>query len=197
MAMPGSLKKIERAKAADAARELELGDAARSCLRDGVSTEEYVQMLITRGELPDAVRVLAMALAKRESIWWACRCVRRGQAGPKPTETAALAAAEAWVREPTEERRRAAYAAAQAAPLATAAGCASLAVFFSGGSLAPPDVAAVPPAESLTGKSVANAVILAGVISEPAKAAEKYKAFLADGLAIAEGKESWEGAARR
>jgi hypothetical protein len=195
--MPGGLKKVEKAMAAEAARELELGEAARSCMRDGVSTEEYLRMLIARGELADAVRVLAMALAKRESIWWACRCVRRGVATPKPTEAAALATAEAWVREPTEEHRRAAYTAAQAAPIATPAGCASLAVFFSGGSLAPPDVAAVPPGESLTGKTVAGAVLLAGVVSEPAKAAEKYKAFLADGLAIAEGKESWEGAGKK
>ncbi|SPE38312.1 Putative secreted protein (fragment) [Candidatus Sulfopaludibacter sp. SbA3] len=89
-----------------------------------------------------------------------------------------------WISQPTDEHRRAAHAAAEAAQFSTPAGCAGLAAFFSGGSLAPPDSPAVPPGEFLTAKAVSGAVIFAAVSNEPAKAPEKFKQFLAQGLDV-------------
>lgn len=191
--MAAKLIKIEAKTAAELAGKLELSEAARAALRDGVGPAEYLDALVASGQWPDAVRLLALALPKREAIWWACRCARAAGPAPAPAAGTALGAAEAWVAEPTEERRRAAFPAAEAAQFGTPAGCAALAVFLSGGSLAPPDIAAVPPAEDLTGKTVAGAVLLAGVVAEPEKASEKYRAFVTDGLAIAEGKQALKG----
>jgi hypothetical protein len=75
--------------------------------------------------------------------------------------------------------------AANEAEFSTPAGSAALAVFFSGGSIAPPDMPAVPPEPSITPNSVAGSVMLAAVLKEPEKAQEKYQLFLAEGLKIA------------
>lgn len=191
--MAAKLIKIEAKTAAELAGKLELSEAAREALRDGAAPADYLDALMSGGQLPDAVRLLALALPKREAIWWACRCARAAGPAPSSAASGALAAAEAWVAEPTEDRRRAAFPAAEAAQFGTPAGCAALAVFLSGGSLAPPEITAVPPAEDLTGKTVAGAVLLASVLTEPERASEKYRVFLADGLAIAEGKQALKG----
>jgi hypothetical protein len=44
----------------------------------------------------------------------------------------------------------------------------------------------------LTAKAASGAVLLAGVLSEPEKAADKYDQFLALGLEIAGGKRPWK-----
>jgi hypothetical protein len=58
--------------------------------------------------------------------------------------------------------------------------------------LAPPQAPVVPPAEHLTGHGVAGSVLLAAVRSEPEKAPEKYKKFLAAGLDVARGANRWK-----
>lgn len=188
-----SQTKIEAKTAAELAGKLELSEAARSVLGVGLAPADYIERLMEGGHWTDAIRLLSLALPKRAAVWWACRCARKASAATTPAAGVALSAAEAWVAEPTEEHRRAAFPAAEKAPLGTPTGCAALAVFLSGGSLAPPDVAVVPPADDLTGKIVAGSVLMAGVAAECQKAPEKYRDFLADGLAIAAGKLTWEG----
>jgi hypothetical protein len=95
------------------------------------------------------------------------------------------------VADPTEENRRAAHAAAEAAGLAHPAGCAAMACFWSGGSLAPANLPVVPPGEHLTAHGAAGAVMLAAV-TEPAKAAERQARFLALGLEVAAGTRRWK-----
>ena len=81
-------------------------------------------------------------------MWWGWVCARRSAGeNPPPKIKAALDATEKWIAQPSEDNRRSAMAAAQKAELGTAAGCAGLAAFFSGGSLAPPDAPLVPPGE--------------------------------------------------
>jgi hypothetical protein len=142
---------------------------------------------------PEWLRLVARTLSKREAVWWACQCVRQVY-GPEPPArvTTALAAAEAWAAEPSEEHRRAAFAAAEAAGTGTPAGCAAVAAFWSGGSLGPPNVPAIPPAEHLTAQGAAGAVLLAGVLTEPEKAGEKYRRFLALGSDVARGQNRWQ-----
>lgn len=185
--MAGAWVRVTEKSAAAAGRAAKFGDEARALLRDGLAPADYLALLEGRGLYPDGVRFLAGALPKREALWWACQCLRQG--GGSPGE--AVEAVERYVRLPTDTHRRAAMAAGEAAGLDTPAGCAALAAFFSAGSLAPPDLPPVPPADHLTAVGVANAVVLAAVAPRPQEAPARFARFLALGRAVAEGGSRW------
>ena len=104
-----------------------LGDAARALLREHQAPQEYLSQLMEKGHFEDAVRFLAHALPKREAVWWAWVCARRAaDAEPPPKVKASLDATEKWIAQPNDENRRAAMSAAEAADVATAAGCAAV-----------------------------------------------------------------------
>ena len=85
-----------------------------------------------------------------------------------------------------------AFPAAEAAGLGHPAGCTALAAFLSGGSLAPPKLPDVPPADHLTADCVASALQIAAVLNDPAKAPDHHRAFLDVGLDVARGKNRWK-----
>ena len=106
---------------------------------------DFVGLLMEKALYPDAVRFIAHALPKREAVWWGWVCARRSAGeNPPPKIKAALDATERWIAQPNDDNRRLAMAAAEKAELGTAAGCAGLAAFFSGGSLAPPEARRCP-----------------------------------------------------
>jgi hypothetical protein len=163
----------------------ELGDPATALLKDGLGAREFLAILMEGNHFPDAVRFLAHGMPKREAVWWAWVCARRcGAPDPQGMAQTALDTTERWIAQPTEENRRAAYAAGEAAGFGTAAGCAGLAAFFTGGSLAPPNCPVVPPGEFLTAKAVAGAVIFSAVCIQPEKAEEKFRSFIEQGLGV-------------
>ena len=183
--------------AVEIAKLFALGDEPKKLLRDGLNPRQYLDVLLEKQYYVDAVRFLAHTLPKREAIWWACRCVRSvaGTSGSGP-QTAALQATERWVTDPSEANRREAQDAAEAAGMGTPAGCAAMAAFWSGGSMAPPNIPVVPPGETLTAHGVAGAILLAAVVTEPQKAAEKQRKFLTQGLEVLAGSNRWKEAPR-
>jgi hypothetical protein len=188
-----TLSKIPATKAAEICEHVALGDRSRDKLRPDSVPADFLNALIGEGLYLDAARFLAHALPKQEAVWWACQCARSaaGQALPEPA-AAALAAAELWVEDPTDEHRRAALIAAETAGIGTPAGCTALAAFLSGGSLAPENCPEVPPASHLTGRSVAGAITIAAVSQNPEKMTDKLQAFVASGLDVASGKSHWK-----
>jgi len=174
----------------------DLSEEAERLIRNEITPKAYVELLSERNLLQDAVRFLSAALGKREAVWWACFCARVvTDLKLHGVQADAIVAAERWVVAGTEENRRATMAAAEAAKIGNAASLAAMAAFFSEGSLAPPDVNPVPPAEDLTAKMAANAVWIGAVSSEPQKAPEKIRRFLTMGIEIAEGRNLWPIAA--
>ncbi len=188
----GTLSKVTASTAREVCQHFPLSDEAKPLLRDGLTPAQYLGALMEKQLHLDAIRLLAHALPKREAVWWACVCARSVLGNGPPEVTAALQAAEKWVADPSEENRRASQRAAEAAGMGNPAGCAAMACFWSSGSLAPPNVPAVPPAEHLTGHGVAGSVLLAAVASEPAKAPERYKQFLAWGQEVGDGVHRWK-----
>ena len=171
----------------------ELSEPAMALVRPGTHPRDYVALLMERELYPDAVRFLAHALPKREAVWWAWTTARRtaGEKPPPPVK-AALDATERWIAQPSDPNRREAMAAAEKAGFDSAAGCAGLGAFFSGGSLAPPELPPVPPGEYQAAKAVAGAVIIAAVSGEPAQAPEKFKKSIAQGLDVTNRIKLWE-----
>jgi hypothetical protein len=171
----------------------ELGEEAMALLRPHLHPLDFVALLMEKTLFPDAVRFIAHALPKREAVWWGWVCARRAAGeNPPPKIKAALDATERWIAQPNEDNRRLAMATAEKAELGTAAGCAGLAAFFSGGSLAPPNAPAVPPGEFLAAKAVSGAVIFAAVAKEPEKAPEKFRSFVAQGVEVTNRVKLWE-----
>jgi hypothetical protein len=181
-------KKVAADRAAAICQDIDLDEAARGLLAPELAPAAFLRLLVDGALYADAVRFLARALPKREATWWACLCARSALGeNPAPELLKALELAEQWVQRPTEEHRRLTYPAAQESQFGHPASWAAMAAFWSGGSMAPPDVPAVPPADNLTAKAVAGAVMLAAVQTEPEKAEAKYQRFLDQGIDIAGG----------
>ena len=187
-----TLTKISAKTAAEIYKLYPLSDDAKKVVRENMTPGQGLDALTAGKHHVDAVRLLAFGLPKREAVWWACQCARQAlPATPPPKVASALASAEKWVKDPSEDNRRPNQAAAEAAELSAPAGCAAMAAFMSGGSIAPPNVPVVPPGETLTAQMVAGAVLMAAVVTAPEKAAEKYQKFLALGVEIASGAKKW------
>ena len=178
--------------AAEICRNFPLSPAAAKLLRADTQPKPFLDLLIAKEHHADAIRLLAHSMPKREAIWWACLCIRPDKGPVAPTPTAAgQKAAEAWVADPSDEKRRAAHAAAQAEGIAAPVKLTCEAVFFSEGSMGPAEYQAVPAPDQLTATMAANAVILTAV-AEPDKMTAKYRQFLALGQDVAAGKNKWK-----
>lgn len=175
--------------ASELAQLCEFQDGAERHLKEGQTSRQFLDVLVRHELFADALRYLAHALPKTKAIQWACHCIRAAAEECEliATSTAALAAAETWLAEPTEENRRAAMTAAQADEFSSAAAWAAMGAFWSGGSMAPPEAPLVPPRADLTAKAVSGAVQLAAVCSQPERAPEKHRRFFELGLRLARG----------
>ena len=167
--------------------ELEAGPAA--ALAGAQTASDGIARLEAAGLRNDALRLVAHALPKREAVWWACMCAA---AVPDPqlpaADAAAGAAAQAWVRKPTEDAlRRAAWEAAQKTAFKSPEAWAAVAAFWSGGSMSPEGAPVVPPADHLTGVAVSGAVVIAAVRGHPERAEARIQRFLSAARDIAAG----------
>ena len=167
------------APAAVYCRDLDWSEPAQQLLQEDLPPADYLDRLIAADLLPDAVRFLAAWLPKPASVAWACGCVRSALGDSmRPADQAALDAAEAWASEPDEPKRRAAEGTAEACHYTGPAASVALAAFWSGGSLAAPDLAPVPPPETATTKAVTGALMMAAPCGDPAQAPQRYRDFL-------------------
>jgi hypothetical protein len=149
---------------------------------------EALALLESKSLLPEAVRVVAHALPKREAVWWACMCAAHTEPSvTSDTDRDARGAAEQWVRRPSEATRRAAMASAKAAAFKSAEAWAAIAAFWSGGSIAEPNKAEVEPAPHLTGTAVSGSVALASIRGNPERRTFRLRRFLESAHNIAAG----------
>ncbi len=184
------LKKITAAVAQEVYRKyaLDIEPEEETLLDDKIAPANFLDGLIQAEEFAYAAKFLAFSLPKREAIWWACLVVREVLPEDAPPEArAALQAAEAWVYKPSEENRCAVMEKGEAADDGSPAAWAAFAAAWSGGSLTPADMEPVPPPEDLTGKAVNTAITLAAYGTEPERAEEKFRLFVAQGMDVAQG----------
>lgn len=159
----------------------------------GGSALGTAQLLVESGLLNDACSVLAQALTHRAAVWWAC-CAARNEpgGGPSEVELPVLTKAEAWVRTPEQDKAYAAQEASSEIGLACPAGCAALAAFLAGNSMAPPHIDPLPPLPHLTGLAAVGAIRLSAERREPSNAESMLHTFLQLGFAIAHGEHNWD-----
>jgi hypothetical protein len=187
-----AFSRVPAASAAEVCRRFPLGRDATALLRDDLTPDQFLGLLVERRLFRDATNFLAFALPNREAVWWAILCAREGT-GPAPPEpvATALRAAEAWVQDPSEANRRATRAASKAAGTRSPAGQAASAAFQSGGSVGPSDGPELPPREYATARAVVFAITFAaseGPLDQPPR---RFPGFLALGVEVATGANLW------
>jgi hypothetical protein len=173
--------------------EIGIGRTAKLYLRPEITPRHYFARLLVHNEPGDAVRFQAFSLPKREAVWWACLCLRSvSDPMRKPKQAEALKAVVRWVLDPSEEHRQAAGKAGKVATFGTPVGAIAMSVFFSGGSIMPPDEKEVPPDPTLTANILTGTI--AGLIGEvpPEKAKPTLLSFIALGIGVAMGKYPWK-----
>ncbi|MFL5297562.1 MAG: DUF6931 family protein [Phenylobacterium sp.] len=157
--------------------------------RDDQPPEGFFDGLRAEGRNHEAAMFLGQALPRFEVVTWAARSVRDlSPPQPPPADADALKAAFLWLQDPSENRRRAAFEAASAADTVAPQRLCALAVFFSGGSLAPENLEPVLAPKETAGKFAAAAVISAA--SASGKPAEALDAALKLGEALAVGSDA-------
>lgn len=177
--------------AVDVAKSVPLSDPAAKLLTPQLTPRQFFDVLAPNPALADdAIQFLAAALPKREAVWWGLLCAKNSSLKATPEAAKAIAAAEAWVKDPSEANRRVAENAANLAGHGTSAGCLAAAAFWSGGSLLPAHLPPTPPKDELTGTAVAGAILLATVATPPNPAAAQAK-FIALGGDVAAGRSKW------
>ncbi len=191
--IPATLPRITAKTAAEACAHFTLDEDAQKLFDAKHTPKQLLEVLAEKGCIPDAIKVLAYALPKREAVWWGCVCVRHaaGKDIPPPA-LKALQAAEKWVADPSDANRTANLSAGDAAGFTTAAGCVALAAYWSAGSHMPSHVEMKPPPEQWTAHAVSGAVLIAALEKDPEKAAEKFKKHFELGLAVASGASVWK-----
>jgi hypothetical protein len=142
--------------------QCELSDAARQALTSKIKLAPFLAQLVRDELWTDALRSAAFGLPRASALWWGTLCLWEFyRPHPAAAVERCLAATVAWVRDPTEANRRAAYDAGQAAEITTPAGNLAMAVFFSEGSLSPAGQPPVPTKPHYLPQSLAAAVVLA------------------------------------
>ena len=158
---------------------------SRKLLRDDLSAFQFAHVLADAGFFSDAVRIVAHVLTPRNAVWWAIQCARQNPIPePEPELEVALRAAEKWVTEMSEEARYAARPAAENAGFDTAAGCAAMAAFTSGPSLAPADQPPIPPDPTLPAQLVTGSIIVSSLLPNPTQAPARYRKFIDQGIQL-------------
>lgn len=135
--------------------------AARQAISAAPTTEAplaFLRGLVKSGQNKDAIGFCAFLMPRRETVWWALQSVQRMQPPGAPPDPA-LKAAEAWVRDPTDETRRAALALGDSGDHASPGTWVALAAGYSGGSMVATHPLPCPP--DLTAKTARIAVLTA------------------------------------
>jgi hypothetical protein len=162
----------------------DLSGAARALVKDESTPSAYLDELEKQELYPDAVRFLAFKLPADTAIRWAIACIKELRSPEsKKEKDEAVDAADRWVKAPGDETR---FAAKEAGGKATKGDSKllAMAVFMSGGSLAPAGAPETPPPKYSAQKLIAGGVQVTVVSHEPAKANERYKQALKMGKAL-------------
>ncbi len=155
---------------------------------DASAPLDYARGLLVSRRPIDAIVFLACLLPRREAVWWARQCVG-AILGPR-AEDDALRAADAWVRAPEEERRRAALEIGTAGDPERATTWLALAAGRSGGSVSAPDQKPIAPGPAACAQAANAAIVLAITGGDPRAIGAWTVACVEAGIRFAEGGEA-------
>lgn len=144
----------------------------------------FLEDLRRSGTPEDAVSLLAYALGRREAVWWAARSVRLMMGIAAGREDAPLLAAEAWIRDPDDLRRREALRLGMSGNRRLATCWVALAAGWSGGNVGPSAQAVVPATGEMTPKAVRTAILVALATVNARERSDRIQASIDIGAAL-------------
>ena len=152
---------------------------------DEIAPAQVLTHLVKEERFPEALRFLATTLEAGAAVGWAYDCLSRlDRPAPQGARETALQATQAWIATPDEAKRRAAKEASDSAGLETPEGVLAMAVFFSGGSVAPETAPEVPAPAHACHKLSAGAVLLAVVADHLESAAKRFQEAIQRGAQL-------------
>jgi len=169
-----------------------LSEDAGALLATEAEPRDYVERLISSELYADAIGFIAHVLPLRESVWWAWSCARDA-AGAEPTEAVvrAIESTRQWIVEPTDENRRAAGDAAEAADYGSAAALAALCAFMCGDTMGPPDAAPAPAPPGTVPRTVGGCIAMAAASGKPEDVIANFERFVVRGMERADKGRVW------
>jgi hypothetical protein len=108
-----------------------------------------------------AISLCAYLLPRREAVWWGCQSLRHIRPEASAAESAAIEAAEAWVKDPGDDLRRAALRGGMLGDGRLPATWMALAAGWSGGSVMPPEYGPAPVEPYQTARAVRAGLLIA------------------------------------
>ncbi len=147
---------------------------------------EFLKDLTSKGKLDEAVAFCAYLLPRREAVWWACSCTRASLGEIPHDRSACLLAAEAWVYNPDDERRKAALELGTKGDSNDPLTWLALAAGWSGGLLVTLPNLPVPAPTYMTARAARIAVLLGAAKTGKHQRAARLQACIAEGIKLAE-----------
>jgi hypothetical protein len=144
---------------------------------------EFLKRLATGGKPDWAIEVCAYLLPRREAVWWGCASVRTLLGDKLPVNSAALAAAETWVQDPTEENRQSALDIGSREPSTEPLTWLALAAGWSSGTFAPTPF---PIPAFMTSRGVRVCLLLSMRSLMPEQRVKLLQSCLSEGIRLAE-----------
>ncbi|QDU58370.1 DUF6931 family protein [Aeoliella mucimassa] len=161
----------------EAERSRVLVDLAQCCdtcrrvagqFTDSMSADQMFHQLVDSEAWIPALRFAGHWLPKQKSIWWATTSVwAHLRETATPVELAVIDSVTNWVLAPDDQLRRQIQQEVRELPPAAPATLLAQAVYWSGGSVAPPDCPAVEPPTYITGHFASCAVVAITSASVP------------------------------
>ena len=130
----------------------------------GLAPAEWYRHLVASNDLSGAIEFLALALPRYECVVWVAHALL--ETGAVDRHDALMTTALRWIDNPQDDLRRRAHAEANGERRTTASKLLALAIAYSGGSVAPPDLPPVNVPPEACGKMASTALIV-GVYSLP------------------------------
>ena len=187
MAQPRAWPRVKWTRAAQVAPLL--GDTVDLAAIVGMAPSAAFSVLRDSDPM-GAARFVAQCLPRVDAGRWVAACLADADDNPPPARAVAAKAVRRWVANPNDEARRIAWEAGNAAGLDTMEGMACLAIFLSGGSMAPAtQEQPVNPSPGAFGQAAAGAVLLAAYAHGVPAFKSRIAAMLAKADAIAAGEQ--------
>ncbi len=166
---PNSIPVVEPVDLPRLCVDLDLGEEAMAEASNHTTSEDFLNGLIAEKFYNDAIRLHVHLMLPTDAINWAVASIQSLlDNNLTPLDSDAIQKASDWANDPNDAKRRLCGRTAEDCDYEGVGGTLALAVFLSGGNIAPEDLEAEVQPEPLSfGQAAAGAVMLATVNVDP------------------------------